>query len=277
MLKMLAVILMCLLAGANAQSYEERVMEDMETWWDLFGKDAITAADLDEFYYKYADPAPILWTVNENEFGRGYSADMSITEKMARGYFKRFDMNRYAFDQLEDEVISFVCSAQQEYMCDFNEDGGIDRDEFLQCFYFLSYDLVWSVMFIDYRTLITSPPNYNDFILPQTWELLFNNTDTNDDNQLSLGEVEQFYVGGGYGISDTAYQFYLFCGPDLVNGLISRDSFNQVYTFLDSTSDNGGNGNGLLEFQEFLTIDWYVRPFLAGKREKIISRINSSA
>merc|ERR1712140_110070 len=113
--------------------------------------------------------------------------------------------------------------------------------------------------------------------LPQTWELLFNNTDTNDDNQLSLGEVEQFYVGGGYGISDTAYQFYLFCGPDLVNGLISRDSFNQVYTFLDSTSDNGGNGNGLLEFQEFLTIDWYVRPFLAGKREKIISRINSSA
>ena len=29
-------------------------MEDMETWWDLFGKDAITAADLDEFYYKYA-------------------------------------------------------------------------------------------------------------------------------------------------------------------------------------------------------------------------------
>lgn len=272
------ILTILLFSGALAQkSLEERVFDDIELMWRLIPKDfvadAATYFDLNTFFSKYDQDNADEWGVDENEFAVGFAADIGCTETEARAFFKKFDFSRFDLDFLpfEEVIDDYDTAYALEYM-DINLDGVLERNEFELGFGFAASDLPWGVMFMNYRTLVTQPPYYDDHLSynlapagdPQLgdWHKLFDDIDANNDNTLVEAEFIEFYVGRGYGTEETAIRWFN-AGNILEDGFIDR-TFEWTTLFTNLNQDTFTEE---LSFDEFVELDWYVRPIALEGRE----------
>jgi len=281
---MFGLVFACLVAGALAQStnLEERVFEDISKMWEIMPKDyiedTVTIFDLNEFFSKYDPEGGDEWSVGEDAFAAGFCADIGCEENEGRAFFKKFDFTRYdlEFPALE-EVIDAFDTAYALQLCDLNLDGVIEQFEFELGFGFTASDLQWGTMFMNYRSLASVPPYYDDHLSFNVdldgnstdegdWQKLFDDIDADSDGFFTLEEFTDFYVGNGYGLESTALLFFLRADV-LGNGAVDR-TFAWTTVFVNLQLDDIADQ---LSFDEFVYLDFYVRPVMAEKRAKFVS------